>query len=62
MTEALRELHNEGMALTPDILRALSPYRQHPNRFGTYELKDREAGAVDYDAKLELRTDEEMTL
>lgn len=54
MTEALMELQDEGMDLVPDILRALSPYRQHPSRFGTYELKDREAGSVDYDMRLDL--------
>jgi len=54
MTEALKELHDEGMVITADILRALSPYRQHPNRFGTYELRDREAEAIDYDVRLEL--------
>ena len=54
MTQALKELQDEGMVLTPDILRALSPYRQHPSRFGTYELRDREAGPIDYDTKLDL--------
>ena len=39
MTQALKELQDEGMVLTPDILRALSPYRQHASRFGTYELR-----------------------
>lgn len=60
MTEALKELHDEGMVLTADILRALSPYRQHPNRFGTYELTDRETGEIDYDAQLELQANEEI--
>jgi TnpA family transposase len=54
MTQALKELQDEGMVLTPDILRALSPYRQHPSRFGTYELRDREAGTVDYGIRLDL--------
>jgi len=39
MTQALKELQEEGMILTPEILRAPSPYRQHPSRFGTYELR-----------------------
>ena len=62
MTDALKELQDEGMVLTPEILRALSPYRQHPSRFGTYELKDREAGSVDYDVRLDLSKREEMVL
>jgi TnpA family transposase len=62
MTEALKELQDEGMTLTPDILRALSPYRQHPSRFGSYDLKDREAGTVDYDVRLDLAQREEAVL
>lgn len=54
MTQALKELQDEGMLLTPEILRALSPYRQHPSRFGMYELRDREAGQIDYDVRLDL--------
>jgi hypothetical protein len=45
-----------------EILRALSPYRQHPSRFGTYELRDREAGPIDYDTKLDLAKYEEMSI
>jgi hypothetical protein len=41
MTQALKELQDEGLILTPEILRVLSPYLQHPSRFGTYELRDR---------------------
>ena len=48
--------------ISPDILQALSPYRQHPNRFGTYELRDRETGGVDYDVRLELSMCEENVL
>jgi TnpA family transposase len=62
MTEALKELQDEGMTLTPDILRALSPYRQHPSRFGSDDLKDREAGTVDYDVRLDLAQREEAVL
>jgi TnpA family transposase len=62
MTQALKELQNEGMVLTPEILRALSPYRQHPSRFGMYELRDREAGPVDYDVQLDLAIHEDMAL
>lgn len=42
------------------LLRALSPNRQHPSRFGTYELRDREAGPVNYDTKLDLEEYAEM--
>ena len=46
------------MALTPEILRALSPYRQHPCRFGMYELRDREAEPIHYDVRLDLVSNE----
>lgn len=62
MTEALKEMQDDGMALTPDILRALSPYRQHPSRFGMYELRDSEVGPIDYDVQLDLANHEEMAL
>ena len=62
MTQALKELQDEGVVLTPEILRALSPYRQHPSRFGMYELRDREAGPIDYDVQLDLAQQEEMAL
>ena len=62
MTQALKELQEEGMVLTPDILRALSPYRQHPSRFGMYELRDRETAPVDYDVRLDLTGYESMAL
>ena len=54
MTQALKELQDEGLTLTPEILQALSPYRQHPSRFGRYELRERMAEPVDYDVRLEL--------
>lgn len=47
------------MVLTPEILRALSPYRQHPSRFGMYELRDREAEPIDYDVRLDLAKSED---
>lgn len=50
------------MILTPEILRALSPYRQHPSRFGTYELRYREVGQVDYNMRLELSKQEELII
>lgn len=46
------------MALTPDILWALSPYWQHPCRFGMYELRDRETEPIDYDVQLDLVSNE----
>ena len=62
MTQALKELQDEGMTLTSEILQALSPYRQHPSRFGTYELWERETGPVDYDVRLDLVKYENMSL
>lgn len=62
MTQALKELQEEGMVLTPEILRALSPYRQHLNRFGTFELRDRDVEPIDYDIRLELMKNQEMVL
>ena len=62
MTQALKELQDEGMTLTSEILQALSPYRQHPSRFGTYELRERETGPVDYDVRLDLVKYENMSL
>jgi TnpA family transposase len=58
MTQALKELQDEGMVLTREMLRALSPYRQHPSRFGMYELRDREAEPIDYDVRLDLVSNE----
>lgn len=58
MTEALKELQDEGMVITPDILRALSPYRQHPSRLRMYELRDRNTEAINYDTQLELMEQE----
>ena len=49
MTQALKELEAEGVVLTPELLAALSPYRTHHiNRFGIYEVRDREPAPVDY--------------
>lgn len=52
MTQALKELQEEGMVLTPEILQALSPYRQHLTRFGAFELRDRDVEPIDYDIRL----------
>jgi len=55
MTRALKELEAEGMTLTPELLAALSPYRTHHiNRFGMYELHDREPAPVNYGAMFEI--------
>lgn len=54
MTRTLKEMEQEGIPLTPEELRRLSPYRTgHINRFGAYELRDREVAPVDYGLKLE---------
>jgi hypothetical protein len=60
MRQALKELQDEGMILTPEILRALSPYRQHPSRFDMYELRDREVKPIDYGVQLDLAKHEKM--
>jgi hypothetical protein len=49
ITLALKELESKGMQLTPELLAAFSPYRTHRlNRFGLFELRDREPAPVDY--------------
>ena len=54
MTRALKEIEAEGVALTPELLAALSPYRTHHiNRFGVYEVRDREPAPVDYEVTFE---------
>lgn len=55
MTQALKELEAEGIMLTPELLAALSPYRTHHiNRFGMYEVHDREPAPVDYGVIFEM--------
>lgn len=55
MTRALKELEAEGIVLTPELLAALSPYRTHHiNRFGMYEVHDREPAPVDYGVIFEM--------
>lgn len=49
ITQALKELEADGWALTPELLGMFSPFRTHHlNRFGLYDLKDREPLPVDY--------------
>ena len=49
MTQALKELEEEGMKLTPELAAAFSPYRtHHANRFGMYELRERNLEPIDY--------------
>jgi len=57
MTEALKELEAEGMQLTPELLGAFSPFRMHPNRFGTYELQERELRPIDYNVTFKMKKD-----
>lgn len=52
MTQVFKELQSEGMTITPEILRALSPFRQHLNRFGVFELRKREVAPIDYGVRL----------
>jgi TnpA family transposase len=50
MTRVLTQLRDEGVAISAEVLRALSPYRTgHINRFGDYTLDvSRAATPVDY--------------
>ena len=55
ITQALKELEDEGMKLTPEMCAALSPYRtSHLNRFGLFELKERHPMPIDYGVMLEM--------
>lgn len=50
MTQALKELEAEGMKLSPELISGLSPYRtSHLNRFGLFELKERNPLPIDYE-------------
>ncbi len=49
MTQAFKELEADGMKLTPELAAAFSPYRtHHANRFGMYELRERNLEPIDY--------------
>ena len=49
MTKAFKELEAEGIKLTPELAAAFSPYRtHHANRFGKYELRERDLEPIDY--------------
>ncbi len=49
MTQAFKELEAEGIKLTPELAAAFSPYRtHHANRFGMYELRERDLEPIDY--------------
>jgi TnpA family transposase len=51
MTRVIRELQEEGMQITQEVLAGLSPYRtHHVNRFGDYTLNlDREVRPMKFD-------------
>jgi hypothetical protein len=56
MTQAFKELEMEGIQLTPELFAAFSPYRTHHiNRFGKYELRERNLGPIDYEVTFSLR-------
>ena len=60
MTQALKELQAEGLALTPELLGCFSPYRTHHlNRFGRYELRERRPAPIDDAVTFEVRSDPE---
>ncbi|MCP4063946.1 MAG: transposase, partial [Gammaproteobacteria bacterium] len=54
LSRVLREMAAEGIAITEDVLKALSPYRtRHINRFGDYTLDFRRpVGQQLFDLKL----------
>lgn len=54
MTRVLKDLREEGGAISPELLAGLSPYRtSHINRFGDYTLDlDTEIGPLDYGIKI----------
>ena len=55
ITQALKELEAEGMTLTPELLAGFSPYRtSHLNRFGLFELKERNPPPVNYGIRFEI--------
>ena len=54
MTKVLKNLQDEGMEITQEILAGLSPYRTHHiNRFGDYTLDiDREIRQMDFSTRI----------
>ncbi|HBV21372.1 MAG TPA: hypothetical protein DEF07_06595 [Nitrosomonas sp.] len=49
MTQAFKELEADGMKLTPELVAVFSPCRtHHANRFGTYELRERDLEPIGY--------------
>ncbi len=55
MTQAFKEFEAKGMKLTPELATAFSPYRtHHANRFGMYELRERNLEPIDYGVMFEM--------
>jgi len=55
MTKALKELEAEVMKLTPELLSGFSPYcTHHANRFGMYELRDRNHELIYYNVTFQM--------
>ncbi len=54
MTKVLKNLQDEGVEITQELLAALSPYRTHHiNRFGDYTLDlDREIRQMEFSTKI----------
>jgi long-subunit acyl-CoA synthetase (AMP-forming) len=54
MTQALHKMAKEGVALSEEVLRHLSPYlTEHVNRFGVYEWNpQRKAAPINYDLEI----------
>ena len=64
MTIVLRKLREEGVAVTPEVLTALSPYRTaHINRFGEYTLDfEREVLPMDFLSRIIVERVDELTV
>jgi hypothetical protein len=46
ITQLQKELQDEDMILTPEIMWALSLHLNYLNRFGAFELQDKEVGQI----------------
>ena len=57
ITLALKDLEAKGWELTPELIAMFSPFRTHHlNRFGQYDLQERDPDPVDYSIRLNVGT------
>ena len=53
MTQCLHEMVDEGIEIDSATLAKFNPYRTGQlNRFGRYDVRDREVGEIDYELRL----------